>query len=524
MLPYFALALLVVVLVIAAVVRYNWSTLRELTPYHWFVFIVCCLAWDMDCMDQQLFVLARRPAMTDLVAQVQPDDPRVPGQIEKLATQAAKDNKPAPKPEQAIQSLRASDINDAATYATSFFMLGWAIGGIGFGIAGDRIGRVKTLMATIGLYSLFTGLNSFSQSTADFYAFRFLTGMGVGGAFAAAVTLLADTVPERARPLVLGLFQASSVLGNMTAAAISIQFGALQEQGAFAGLTFFGIDLVPWRAMFLIGVVPGLLIVVVQAKLREPERWLAARAAGVKKAGSYRELLLDSPKWRKHAILGLLLALAGVIGLWGIGFFSPDLQQFVAEPQYKAEAAAMVKEQNLTGDEAVAFTKKYVDGQKAKWAGVTSLVLNMGSFFGIFAFTIATTLVGRRLAFGFFFLAAGASTASVFLFLQQWSDIFWMIPMMGFFQLALFGGYAIYLPELFPTRLRSTGTSFCYNVGRLIAAGGPFALGMLTSTVFAGYEQPYPLRYAGVAMCSVFLLGLLVIPFLPETKDQPLPE
>jgi MFS family permease len=507
----------------AASPRTGWASLKDLTGYQWFVFIVCCLAWDMDCMDQQLFVLARRPAMTDLVARVEKDDPRVPGQTEKLTAQAEKSNKPAPRPEQVVASLQASDISDAATYATSAFMLGWAIGGIGFGIAGDVIGRVKTLMATITLYSLFTGLNAFSQSTTDFYLFRFLTGMGVGGAFAAAVTLLADTMPNNARPFALGLFQASSVLGNVTAALLSMGFGKLQEQGAFAGHSLFGQVLVPWRVMFLVGVIPGFLVVLIQARLKEPERWLQARASGAKKAGSYGELLGD-PKWRKHAWLGLVLALAGVVGLWGIGFFSPDLQQFVAEPQYKAEAAEIVKQKGLTGEEAVKETTRYVNGQKALWAGVTSLVQNTGAFLGIFAFSFVTSLVGRRLSFGFFFVTAGLSTAGVFLFLNEWSDIFWMIPIMGFFQLALFGGYAIYLPELFPTRLRSTGTSFCYNVGRLIAAGGPFALGMLTSQVFAGYEQPYPLRYAGVAMCSVFFLGLLVIPFLPETKDQPLPD
>jgi hypothetical protein len=88
--------------------------------------------------------------------------------------------------------------------------------------------------------------------------------------------------------------------------------------------------------------------------------------------------------------------------------------------------------------------------------------------------------------------------------------------------LSLFGGYAIYLPELFPTRLRSTGTSFCYNVGRFVAALGPLALGLLTSRVFAGYNEP--MRYAGVTMCLVFLIGLATVPFAPETKDQPLPE
>ena len=505
--------------------RTGWASLKDLTGYQWFVFIVCCLAWDMDCMDQQLFVLARRPAMTDLVAKVAENDPRVPEFTEKLTAQARKDSKPEPTVKQVTNAIQAADIGNAATYATSFFMLGWAVGGIGFGIAGDRIGRVKTLMLTILMYSLFTGLNSLSSSTLDFYLFRFLTGMGVGGAFAAAVTLLADTMPDNARPFILGLFQASSVLGNVTAALVSMWFGSLQEQGAFAGKSFLGFDVVPWRLMFSLGIVPGLLVVLIQARLREPERWLQARASGVKKAGSYSELLGD-PHWRKHAVLGLILALAGVIGLWGIGFFSPDLQQYVAEPQYKQEAI----EKGLATAEDVRQGKlppeavKYVNGQKAYWAGITSLVQNTGAFFGIFAFSYVTSLIGRRAAFGFFFLTAGLSTAGVFLYLSAWTDIFWMIPIMGFFQLALFGGYAIYFPELFPTRLRSTGTSFCYNVGRMIAAVGPFALGMLTSQVYAGYEQPYPLRYAGVTMCSIFLLGLIVLPFLPETKDKPLPE
>jgi hypothetical protein len=97
-----------------------------------------------------------------------------------------------------------------------------------------------------------------------------------------------------------------------------------------------------------------------------------------------------------------------------------------------------------------------------------------------------------------------------------------MIPIMGFCQLALFGGYAIYFPELFPTRLRSTGTSFCYNVGRFVAATGPLAQGVLAGGVFAGSENA--LRYAGVSMCSVFLIGLLALPFAPETRGQPLPE
>jgi MFS family permease len=102
-----------------------------------------------------------------------------------------------------------------------------------------------------------------------------------------------------------------------------------------------------------------------------------------------------------------------------------------------------------------------------------------------------------------------------------------MNVVMGVCMLALFGGYAIYLPELFPTRLRATGTSFCYNVGRFIAASGPIMLGFLTTSVFAFAKsegESMPFRYAGLAMCSIFALGLIVLPFLPETKDKPLPE
>jgi MFS family permease len=469
----------------------------------------------MDCLDQQLFVLARRPAMAELVPKVTADDPRLPALRADLAAKAEQDGKPAPTDAAVIAAQQNADIQQAAGFATSVFMMGWAVGGIGFGVMGDRVGRVKTLMLTILLYAVFTGLSAISNSTTDFYLYRFLTGLGVGGVFAAAVTLLAETMPDHIRPFALGAFQASSVLGNCTAALISMWFGALQERGAFVGQTLLGYQMSPWRLMFVIGILPGLLVVLIQAKLKEPEKWLAAKAAGGKKGGSYAELLGD-PRYRRNAVLGLVLALSGVIGLWGIAFFSPDLQQYVAEPTYQKQAAEL----GLTGPDAA----KYVTGQKAYWAGITSLVQNLGAFFGIFAFSAASIYAGRKPTFAFFFVTAGLSTAGVFLFLQEWSDIFWMVPVMGFFQLALFGGYAIYFPELFPTRLRSTGTSFCYNVGRLVSAVGPALLGLLTSTIYAAYPAPYPLRYAGVTMCAVFLLGLAVLPFLPETKGKPLPE
>jgi MFS family permease len=204
-----------------------------------------------------------------------------------------------------------------------------------------------------------------------------------------------------------------------------------------------------------------------------------------------------------------VLAFVGVVGLWGIGFFSFDLLSSVLRKRFEAEGMAEAQ----------------ITGNIAWWVGVTSVMQNLGGFFGIYAFSHLTHFTGRKPAFAVSFVAAMLSTAMVFWYLREFSQIFWMIPIMGFCQLSLFGGYAIYFPELFPTRLRSTGTSFCYNVGRFVAAVGPFSLGILTGKVFTvanGYEEG--MRYAGVSMCAIFLLGLVVLPFAPETRGKALPE
>jgi MFS family permease len=444
--------------------------------------------------------------MEDLLPQIKADDPRLGEFAERL-------KRPVDDPKVKAQVL-AADVNEYAGYATSIFLIGWAVGGLGFGVMGDRIGRVRTLTLTILLYSIFTGLSALSVSVWDFMLYRFLTGLGVGAVFAVAVALVAETMPERPRPFTLGLLQASSALGNCTAALIFWYLGSLQMDGVFNNLTILGYGPVkPWRIMFVIGILPGILAVVVQMRLQEPEKWKQAVRDNNNKAGSFSELL-GHPRWRRHALFGLLLAFAGVVGLWGIGFFSIDLQQSVLGKSLEQEA----KDLGLAGDDA----KNYITGERIKWAGITSLVLNLGAAAGMFAFSWVTSYLGRKPTFAISFILAAASTAMVFQFMQTRTDILWMIPLMGFCQLALFGGYAIYFPELFPTRLRSTGTSFCYNVGRLVAAVGPAMLGLLTSQVFVTHSEP--MRPAGTAMCAVFMLGLIALPFLPETKDKPLPE
>jgi MFS family permease len=440
--------------------KYVWY--RDLTGYHWFVLAVASMGWMFDTMAQQLFNLARKPALQELLGG------HAPGTL----------------------------VDKQAGIATAVFMIGWATGGVLFGILGDRIGRAKTMMITILSYTLFTGLSVLSKSVLDFNIYRFLCGLGVGGQFGIGVALVAEVVPAKARPYALGLVQAASAIGNMLAAGCGILLGQLEAAGS--------IHMGAWRWMFLAGALPAPLALVVFKKLKEPEQWLKARAEK-KKLGSYTELFSD-PRWRRNSIVGFLLGFAGIVGLWGIGFFSYDLLRPVLRHTFES--------QGLTG--------AALNGKITTWIGITSLVQNLGCFFGVYAFTYLTNYTGRKKAFAISFVAAMGMTAYTFWNLREISQIFWMIPLMGFAQLSLFGGYAIYFAELFPTRLRSTGTSFCYNVGRFAAAAGPFTLGYLTSDVFAG--RPEPMRYAAVTVCLVFLIGLAALPFAPETKGKPLPE
>ena len=438
----------------------NYVWYKDVTRYQWFALTLAALGWMFDCMDQQLFSIARRPAVRELLG---------PGATD-------------------------GEISEHAAYSTMILMIGWAIGGVVCGMLGDRIGRVKTMTLTILLFSVFTGLTYFARNIWEFNIYRLLCSLGVGGQFAVGISLVAEVMPERARPYALGLLQALSTVGNMLAGAIGIGLGQLEQSGSIA---------TAWRYMFLVGALPAPLAILVYTKLKEPDQWVAAREAK-KRMGSFADLLGD-PRWRRNSIAGMLLAVSGVVGLWGIGFFSYDLLRPVLERGFR--------EQGFSGAELA--------GKVTMWIGLTSILQNAGCFFGIHAFTYLTQRTGRKPAFAISFVAALIMTSFTFWQLRELSQIFWMIPLMGFTQLALFGGYAIYLPELFPTRLRSTGTSFCYNVGRLLAAAGPLGLGLLTSRV---YQGPDAMRYAGMTMSLVFLLGLAALPFAPETKGKPLPE
>ncbi len=450
---------------------------KQLTGYHWFVFFVASAAWCFDCLDQQLFILARDNAVKALT----------PG---------------ATGPDQTSYS----------SWAMAIFIAGWATGGLVFGAVGDRFGRAKTLAFTVLIYSLCTGLSSFAANITQFMIYRALTGFGVGGVFGLAVALVADALPDGARPKALGLLQALSAVGNVTA--------------GLCAMALSGVDpMVSWKYLFWIGSIPAFLCIFIMLRLKEPERWVAAKALSVtdknQSMGSYSSLFGDA-RWRKPAIFGMLLCVSAVVGLWGIGFFSNKL--------VGAAIAESLAAQKLSPHE--------LSTQKQYWAALNLIVMNIGAFVGMVGFSKAAHRFGRKPVFVVAFLAAMGATIYFYLAFQTRADL-WMSFMLGVCQLSLFAGFAIYLPELFPTRLRSTGTSFCYNVGRFIAASGPVTLGALNkylsdrtiAALPAGYTDAMKnaaelaaFRSAGCYMSAVFLIGIIALMFLPETKGRPLPE
>ena len=428
------------------------GALERVTAAHWLVVIIASAGWLFDCMDQRLFILARESALRELLG----------------------------------PAATAADVKTYSGYATTAMILGWATGGIFFGMMSDKWGRVRTMVVTLLVYSGFTGICGFATTWFDFTVYRFLTGLGVGGMFGAATTLVAESVPGHFRSVALGSLQALSAVGNILGSLISlrVQPGATDVLGDYSG----------WRALFFVGILPAILVVPIVLFLREPEAWRRAKAEAAtgkvaRNVGSPLELF-RSPRWRRNSIIGLLLGLSGMVGLWGIGFFSPELisTALAGAPQTEIDTVR----------------------------GWGTALQDLGSFVGMLAFTYVASVLSRRLAFACAFVLGLGTTAFVFQSLSSAADAYWMLPMMGFAQLALFAGYSIYFLELFPTRLRGTGVGFCYNTVRYLAAPAPILLGYL-STVMS-------FRSAAVMMSTVYLVGLIALGWAPETKGRPLPE
>lgn len=359
------------------------------------------------------------------------------------------------------------------------FLLGGAVGGLFFGSLADKWGRKPTMVATILTYSIFSGLTFFAHTISHVAILRFLVAMGIGGEWAVAASLVAEVFPARARARASGIFHASSVLGTWIATSASLLVG------------------LNWRYAYLVGVVPALLTVWVMAAVKEPERWKKAEAqstATTSKPGSVGELLGD-PRWRGRAILGMLLAAVGLGSYWAVHIAGQQLAQYFALKDHMEAAQAATK---------------------AKWA--YGYVQTIGGGIGLLSFGPICARIGRKRTFVLMHILAFLIVPIICYVPQSYTQFMILLPIFGFLTLSMHAGYAIYFPELFPTHLRATGAGFCFNVARAVSASMLF---------FSGWLKALPnmtLPFALTLLSTFFLFGLVVVYFLPETKDQPLPE
>ena len=356
------------------------------------------------------------------------------------------------------------------------FLLGGTAGGLLFGSLADRYGRRPIMIATILTYSVFAGLTYFATELWQVATLRFFVAMGVGGEWAVAAALVAEVFPKHARTHASGIFHASSVVGTWMAAIAGIAVGT------------------QWRLAYLIGVIPALLVVWVRAKVKEPEGWKDAQKNKNEQAGSYLDLFGDA-RWRKHALLGMALAAVGLASFWAVGVATQGLAK------------------NMLLAEGVTET---VAASKAKFA--YGIVQTAGAGVGLLSFGPLCAWLGRRRAFVFGHIGAFLIVPITCYLPQTYDQLLFILPVFGFFTLCMHAGYAVYFPELFPNHLRATGTSFCFNVGRIVAAPMLILSGMVKA--MEGINTQLALSL----LATTFLLGLVVVAFLPETKGKDLPE
>ncbi len=485
------------------------SWYQGLTKYHWWVLAVAVSAWMFDCMDQRLFVLSRSPAVKELLgeeeflASIRPDmetEAHAEVNAEVAAgtlTSTAAQQEYEKRVETKLQAAFASKAANFGNYVTALMVVGWSVGGFIFGIYGDRLGRVKTLSIAIFVYSIFTGLSGLSVGLFDFCLYRFLMGCGIGGAFATAATLIAETMPDHSRATALGLFQSLSAFGNIAGSCIAWFLISPDLPTNLFGILNTAVS--GWRILFMIGVLPAILVVFIMRSVREPDAWKEAKKTSKdnldKQMGDIKSLFTN-PRWRRNTLVGLSLAVIGVIGLWGVGFYSPELIDSALKDM-PTEKRTVIK------------------------AAGTALQ-DVGALLGMLSFTWVATRMGRKKAFGFAFVFCWVVVSGVFLFFSEPWHAYVMLPLLGFATLSLFGGYSIYFPELYPTRLRASGTGFCYNVGRVLAALVIILKNPIRAEFDAlGFNDSF--RSVSLVLASVYLLGLVVLIWAPETKDQPLP-
>jgi MFS family permease len=408
-----------------------------MTRYQWLVLFAAWLGWDFDVFDGLL---------VNLVA---------PVCVPRLLGVAAGDAR----------------VGAATGAITAILLVGWATGGILFGLVTDRLGRSRTLLLTMLTYATATAACAFAAGIWMLAVFRFVAALGIGGEWAAGASLVAEVVPERRRVAAGALLYTSSPLGIFLAALVNDLFTKriplLAAQPDLA-----------WRVVFLSGLVPAAVALWIRRRVREPETW--AREAG--KTPRLAELF--APGLRRATLGGLAMCIVTLVAWWGTNAFLPLVAVFLAGPGA-------------------------TPGVAAGYITYATTAFNLGGLAGTLA-TIPVARLGRRALFALY-LAGGA--ASIWItFGLDWEPVTRMrlLFLDGLTVYGVAGTFSFYLPELFPTRLRGTGAGFCYNAGRYLAAG-PFVVGRALGAA------PTPMD-AIRWMALVPLAGLVLVPLVVEPQ------
>ncbi len=454
---------------------------QGISAYQWTVLVIASLGWVFDVFEGQVFVASMRDAMPALLGGVSPDDPLV------------------------------AQWND---WAFGSFLLGGALGGVLFGMVADRIGRSKTMVITILFYSLFTCITALAQSPWQIVVLRFFVAMGVGGEWAVASAMVAEVMPTRSRPVMSSIFHASSVFGTLMAALVGATVIGNPALGENA-----------WRWGFAIGALPALLTVWVRWKLREPEGWLRAqrRAQQDQQAQAGRLSDLLRPPHLRNTLVGVALASIGLVTFWGIHIYGKNalLRQAQAEA-LRAEGVPLTPPKDERAHEQYEQQRRQAlqkHRSRIKRAEMLSMTLNtLGGGLGLVLFGAIAMRWGRRRTFIFYHLGAFLAVVVLFQGLVARGAPAWalalMLPVFGFLTLGMHAGYAVYFPELYPTRLRSTGAGFCFNMGRLATAAAFVLFGLIAVTD----------EKKALMLSPLYLLGAAVVLLARETQGEELPE
>ena len=362
----------------------------------------------------------------------------------------------------------SSFVNGWMAWATALFLWGAALGGIVFGWLGDKVGRVRAMSLSILFYSAFTGLSYFAAEPWHLAGSRFVAALGMGGEWALGVALVMELWPEKRRPMLAAVIGAASNVGFALIAVIAIAFPVIKDS---------------WRWVMLVGAAPAVLTFFIRIFVPESERWKAA--VEKRPAHPLREIF-RAPLLRR-TLLAIVLSSVVLIVTWGAVQWLALIGQEragSADPRAKAMTQAVSALGSVLGCFAGAWLGRF--GRRRAYFTMCVLALGVTSYL----------FRGTRfydLEFFLFVLLAGATTG------------------------AFYGWLPLYLPELFPTRVRATAQGLSYNLGRVLAGFGALQMGTLVEKL-GGYER------AGATIVLVYFAGMLTIWFAPETRGVPLPE